>query len=267
MGKHLSERQFQDYERTGCIFPLTIMSMEEARQHRMRLEGAEAEHGNMHYLVKPYLVLSSAAEIGRNPILLDAVEDILGPDILMWDSAYVIKEPHDDRYVSWHQDLTYWGLSSDRLVTAWLALTISNAQNGCMKFIPGSHRDGKIEHRDTYAADNILHRGQELAVAIDETKAVDIVLEPGQASLHHGWAFHASNPNPSNDRRIGLTIQYVVPSVRQMVASNESATLVRGVDNYGHFQPEPRCESDFEPEGVEFQEKVQALKHAVYDKA
>jgi non-heme Fe2+,alpha-ketoglutarate-dependent halogenase len=241
MGKHLSERQFQDYERTGCIFPLTIMSTEEARQHCMRLERAETEHGNMHYLVKPYLVLSSAAEIGRNPILLDAVEDILGPDILMWDSAYVIKEPHDDRYVSWHQDLTYWGLSSDRLVTAWLALTISNAQNGCMKFIPGSHRDGKIEHRDTYAVDNIL--------------------------LHHGWAFHASNPNPSNNRRIGLTIQYVVPNVRQMVASNESATLVRGVDNYGHFQPEPRCESDFAPEGVEFQEKMQALKHGVYDKA
>ena len=136
-----------------------------------------------------------------------------------------------------------------------------------MKFISGSHSGGEIEHRDTYAADNILHRGQELAVAIDETEAVDIVLEPGQVSLHHGWVFHASNPNPSNDRRIGLTFQYVSPSVRQMFSPNESATLVRGVDNYGHFQPEPHCESDFSPEGVAFQKKVQALKHAVFDRA
>ncbi len=267
MPKYLSERQLHDYQTDGCIFPLTIMSVEGARHHRSRLETAEAEHGSMHYLVKPYLVLSSAAEIGRNPILLDVVEDILGPDILMWDSAYVIKEPHDSHYVSWHQDLMYWGLNSDRVVAAWVALTKSNSQNGCMKFIPGSHSDGKIEHRDTYAADNILHRGQELAVAIDETEAVDIVLEPGQVSLHHGWVLHASNPNLSNDRRIGLTFQYVSPSVRQMFSTNESATLVRGVDDYGHFQPEPHCESDFAPEGVEFQKKMQTLKHAVFDRA
>lgn len=266
MAKVLTPDQTVRYERDGCLFPVTIMPESKAAAHRRRLEAAEAEHGPMHYRVKPHLLLRSAAELGRNPALLDAVEDILGPDILLWDSAYVIKEPKNTGFVSWHQDLTYWGLDSDRLVTAWIALSPSLPESGCMHYLPATHNNGKRDHTDTRAADNILHRGQEVA-GLDETTAVDIVLRPGQASLHHGWVLHASNPNVSDDRRIGLTVQYIAPSVRQTIKSGETAALVRGVDRYGHFAPEPECMEDFAPAALAFQQEVERLKHEVYDTA
>ena len=114
----------------------------------------------MHYRTKPYLLMKSAIDIAQNPVLLDAVESLLGPDILLWDSAYVIKEPKNKKYVSWHQDLTYWGLDGEELVTAWVALSEVKTENGCMKMFPGSHRKGKYEHHSTFDEENILHRGQ-----------------------------------------------------------------------------------------------------------
>jgi ectoine hydroxylase-related dioxygenase (phytanoyl-CoA dioxygenase family) len=212
------------------------------------------------------LARASSSPTARHAALLDAVEDVLGPDILLWDSGYVIQEPGDTRHVAWHQDLTYWGLSSDALVTAWVALSRSDRRTGGMRFIPGSHGQGKLSHRDTYSPDNILHRGQEIA-GVDEGRAVEIELAPGQASLHHGWVMHASGANPSPDRRIGLTLQYAAPSVRQTVGEGESATLVRGAGRYGHFRAEPKCERDFAPEAIAFQEAVERLKRAVYDSA
>ncbi len=243
-----------------------MLSEAEAAEHRRRLEAAEAEHGNLHYRVKPYLVFSSANEIARHPRLLDAIEDILGPDILLWDSGYVIKEARDGHHVSWHQDLTYWGLDSDLVVTARVALSPATAANGGMRFIPGSHVTGQHPHRDTYAEDNILHRGQTVE-DVAEDQAVHITLAPGQMPLHHGWTLHASGPNPTDDRRIGLTLQYLAPSARQTVTERESATLVRGVDRFGHFRSEPVCTGNFTPESVAFQQEVERLKHAVYDRA
>jgi len=265
MAKALADDQVKGYHSDGCVFPVTLMAPDEAREHRRRLEDAEAREGPLHYRVKPYLVFGSANELARHPVLLDAVEDILGPNILLWDSAYVIKEAMDDSYVSWHQDLTYWGLDSDQLVTAWVALSPSTAQSGCMRFLPGSHIGGLKRHSDTHAEKNLLHRGQTLDQAIDETAVVDIVLEPGQASLHHGWVCHASRPNASSDRRIGLTLQYVNPSVKQIVTSGEGATLVRGEDRYKHFKPEPAFKGDFMPEMVAVQQAAEHLKHDVYD--
>ncbi|MCG8355229.1 MAG: phytanoyl-CoA dioxygenase family protein [Kiloniellales bacterium] len=263
----LSETERARYHRDGCVFPITLMAPHQAAAHRRRLEVAEAEQGPMHYRVKPYLFFTSADEIARNARLLDAVGSLLGPDILLWDSAYVIKEPHSGGHVTWHQDLTYWGLSADEVVTAWVALSPVTPENGCMRFIPGSHENGRLDHRDTHAADNILHRGQEIAIAADEERAVDIPLAPGQASLHHGWVVHGSAPNGSDERRIGLTLQYLTPRVRQTLTDRESATLVRGEDRFGHFRPEPRCERDFDPVGMAFQREVEQLKHEVYDTA
>ena len=265
MGKALDSQRIADYWKSGFAFPVPVLSAEEAAGHRARLEAAEAAHGPLHYVVKPYLLLSSAWEIGRHPALLDAVEDVLGPDILLWDSAYVIKEARDSRFVAWHQDLTYWGLDSDEVVTAWVALTEARPENGGMRMLPGTHAGGMKAHRDTHDAQNILHRGQEIDMAIDEAAAVDVVLAPGQASLHHGWVLHASHPNPSGDRRIGLTLQYLAPRVRQTKTDLESATLVRGQDRFGHFRPEPAFAGDFAPATLAFQQEVERLKHQVYD--
>ena len=264
-GQQLSHADQEQYQKDGYFFPLRIFSTKKAAYHREQLENLEVLHGSMHYKVKPYLLMKSAAEIANNSVLLDAVECILGPDIMLWDSAYVIKEPNNTKYVSWHQDLTYWGLDSDELVTAWVALSTVKTQNGCMKMLPGSHHKGKKHHRSTYNKDNILHRGQELSAEIDDEQTVSLELEAGEASLHHGWVAHGSHPNFSEERRIGLTLQYLAPSVRQKHTDRESATLVRGEGRYGNFRPEPICTEDFAPEMQIFQAEVERLKHEVYD--
>jgi len=265
MRQQLSQADQEQYRRDGFFFPLRIFSAEEAAGHREQLENIEAQQGPMHYRTKPYLLMKSASEIARNPVLLDVVESLLGPDILLWDSAYIIKEPHNTKYVSWHQDLTYWGLDGDELVTAWVALSDVTTENGCMKMLPGSHKDGKHVHHRTYSADNILHRGQELEIEIDEDRVVSVELQSGEVSLHHGWTPHASYPNTSGKRRIGLSLQYLTPRMRQTHTDRESATLVRGEDRFNHFRPEPLCTEDFAQEMLSFQSEVERLKHEVYD--
>ena len=265
MSHQLSQADQEQYRRDGFFFPLRIFSAEEAADHREQLENLEAKHGLMHYRTKPYLLMKSAAEIGKNPLLLDAVESLLGPDILLWDSAYIIKEPHNTKYVAWHQDLTYWGLDSNEVVTAWVALSDVTIENGCMKMLPGSHHQGKHDHHSTFDEENILHRGQELNLEIDEEQVVCVELQCGEVSFHHGWVAHASHPNFSDDRRIALSLQYLTPRTRQKHTDLESATLVRGEDRFGNFRPEPPCTEDFAPEMITFQAEVERLKHKVYD--
>ena len=252
------------------MFPIDVMSSEDAGSHYKRLINIEALHGPMHYRVKPYLLLRSAFEIATSPALLDAVESLLGSDILLWDGAYIIKEPCTGNFVSWHQDLTYWGLESesdDDLVSAWVALTPAIRENGCMRFVNGSHKGEKYAHEDTYDEKNLLHRGQSIHEQFDRHLISHIELSPGQASLHHGWAIHSSHPNTSGNRRVALNLNYVKPSVRQIIGQDESATLVRGKDTHGHFKPEPICESDFDRDNVVFQLESERKKREVYDTA
>ena len=236
MSHQLSQADQEQYRRDGFFFPLRILSAAEAADHREQLENMEAKHGLMHYRTKPYLLMKSAAEIGKNPLLLDAVESLLGPDILLWDGAYVIKEPSNKKYISWHQDLTYWGLDGDELVTAWVALSEVTTENGCMKILPRSHHQGKHDHHSTFDEENILHRGQELNLEIDEEQVVSVELQSGEVSLHHGWTPHASYPNTSGNRRIGLSLQYLTPRMRQTHTDRELATLGTGRRSFQSFQ-------------------------------
>ncbi len=270
MNGSLSRNLSKMYQDKGFVFPVDVMSEGDAAQHHRRLTDFEAKQGPMHYRVKPYLIFRSAYEIATHPKLLDAVQSVLGPDILLWDCGYVIKEPESEGYVSWHQDLTYWGLktqSDDDLVTAWVALTPATTKNGCMQFVNGSHAGQRFAHEDTYDDKNILHRGQSIQHDFDENLISQIELLPGQASLHHGWAVHSSNPNSSRTRRVAITLNYVKPSVQQVVGDEESATLVRGRDDYGHFLPEPVCQTDLAPENIAFQLVSEHKKREVYDTA
>jgi ectoine hydroxylase-related dioxygenase (phytanoyl-CoA dioxygenase family) len=175
---------------------------------------------------------------------------------LLWDSTFIIKEAGDDKFVSWHQDLTYWGLDRDDVVSIWLALSPATVESGCMRMMPGSHRGGRVEHKQTIDTANLLSRGQTIAAELDEAKAVDAPLQPGQMSLHHGWTFHASHPNRSNDRRIGLNMNLTAPSVRQTRFAGDSAMLLRGQDRYRHFIAEKRPTADFEPAAKAFQIEI-----------
>jgi ectoine hydroxylase-related dioxygenase (phytanoyl-CoA dioxygenase family) len=248
----LSESALASYRRDGYHFPIDILSAAETAELRCRLEAHEAASGGpiqgdrRH---KAHLYLTWLNDLIRHPRILDAVEDVLGPNLLCWSTSFFIKEAADPGFVSWHQDATYWGLSSPDVMTVWLAFTPANLVNGCMMFMPGSHAQ-QLEHRDTFDKHNLLSRGQEIAVKVDESKGVPAILEPGQASLHHVLLAHGSAPNRSDDRRIGFAIRYIPTHVRQAVGAKDSATLVRGVDSYGHFEPEPRPSADCAPDAL-----------------
>lgn len=228
------------YRRDGFFFPLDVVNQEEARALRADLEAGEAELSDdpeRRSILRSYpdRLLPSFDRLIRHPRLVDAVSQILGPDLMVWGSGLFIKEANTPSYVSWHQDLTYWGLDDMQEVTAWVALSPASAASGCMRFVPGSHKERIVPHVDSFADDNLLSRGQELAVEVDESRAVDIVLAPGQASLHHGHLFHASGPNRTDDRRIGVAIRYITPSMRQRSGDRSVVALVSGEDRYGHF--------------------------------
>ena len=248
MPKLLTETQLETYRERGYLAPIRVMGEAEARELRQALETIEAGmggplRGDIRH--KAHLLFPFLAGLVRHPKILDAIEDVLGPDILCWNSNFFIKEAETPSFVSWHQDSTYWGLSSPDVATAWVALTPSNLANGAMAVIPGSHKFDQIAHRDTFDRDNLLTRGQEIAVDVDEAEAVPLVLRPGEMSLHHVRLVHGSPPNPAPDRRIGFAIRYIPTSLRQL-EGEDSATLVRGTDRFHHFEAEPRPDRDMQ---------------------
>jgi ectoine hydroxylase-related dioxygenase (phytanoyl-CoA dioxygenase family) len=255
-----------NFERDGYAAPLLALTRPEAAEYRRELETFEAANGKplkLEYRQKAHLLFTWLAELVRHPKVLDHVERVLGPDLLVWSSSFFIKEARDPAFVSWHQDSTYWGLSEPAVVTAWVAFTPSNPSNGCVRVIPGTHKKDQVEHKETYDANNILTRGQEIAVEVDERNAVEMVLEPGDMSLHHIRLFHSSEPNNSDDRRIGFAIRYIPTRVKQTMGNLDSATLVRGTDRFGHFEPEPRPASDLAPEALAYHAEVKRRQNEI----
>jgi non-heme Fe2+,alpha-ketoglutarate-dependent halogenase len=255
------------FERDGFVLPLAGMSTAQAAAYRHDLETAEArfsEQPDLRKCLRRYsnLVLPFVDEITRLPAITDAVAEILGPDLLVLDTPFFIKEPRTKHYVSWHQDLHYWGLVGEEEVTAWVALTPANVANGCMRFVAGSHNQ-IVEHVDTHAEENLLTRGQEVAVEVDDSNATDDVLAAGEFSLHHGRVFHASHANASDDRRIGLAIRYIPTRMRQIDGGNMAAMLVRGEDRFGHFRACRRPSGVFQPADLEHWRDMQGARDKV----
>ena len=259
MPKRLSEVQVEQYHRDGCVFPIDVMSADEAIAYRGRLAQAESrfpeaigayERNNTHYTFK------FLDEIVHHEAILDAVEDVIGGDILCWGTVLFIKEADNPAFVSWHQDATYNGLEPDDAVTAWLALSPSNPESGCMRFLPGTHKGPVRTHLDRFGEHNILSRGQTIE-DVDESESVDVVLEPGQISLHHTRVVHGSLPNRGDQRRVGIAMQsYLPPHVRQTKLERDYALLVRGRDPCHHFEVAERPASDMSAQAVAFREKV-----------
>lgn len=265
MAKVLSAAEVEAYETRGYHLPVDVLTPEEVAACRRQLEAYEARtggpiSGGMRH--KSHLLFPWINDLMRHERVLDAVEDVLGPNLLVWSTSFFIKEARDPGFVSWHQDATYWGLSAPDVCTAWIALSPADKVSGCMKFIAGTHK-AQVDHADTFHKDNLLTRGQEIAVEVDESKAVYAELAPGQASLHHVLLFHGSAPNRSDDRRIGLAVRYVPTYVRQAVGATDSATLVRGVDEHRNFAPEPRPTVNLDPESVAFHQAATAAQAAV----
>ncbi len=248
----LTESQVEHYKREGYVFPVPVMSREEAASYRARLEAFEEMNGgpiagNMRH--KTHLLFTWANEIAHNPRILDAVESILGPDILLWGSSFFIKEPKTTAFVSWHQDATYWGLDGSDVVTAWVALADAPVESGAMTFWPKSHQQLQLPHKDTFDDDNLLSRGQEIAVEVPRDEGVDVPLKAGEMSLHHVLLVHGSKANTTGDRRIGFALRYIPTRLAQTKAEDR-AMLVRGADRYGHFGLEPQPAADLDEAAV-----------------
>ena len=248
MAKLLSGEAVAQFKRDGFYFPVPVLSREEAAGYRGCLERHEARTGKPlqgNWRHKTHLLFTWADQLVHHPKILDAIEDVIGPDILCWTTNFFIKEASNPGFVSWHQDATYWGLDPDDVVTAWVAFTDATPENGFMQFLPGSHKIDQLPHVDTFHKDNLLSRGQEIAVEVDKSKGVGVPLKAGEMSLHHIKLVHGSEPNRSSDRRIGLAIRYIPTYVKQTKV-RDSAMLVRGTDKFHNFDYEPRPRQDLD---------------------
>ena len=237
------------YRRDGFAGPCDLLTEEEARETRRHIEQIEATIGGQmqkRFHMKAHLPFPFLHDLITHPKLLDVIEGIVGPNILCWGSTFFQKEAHDPFFVSWHQDTTYYGVEPPDTVTAWIAITEASEAAGCMRFMPGSHNKGIYSHAELRAKDNLLGRGQTVS-GIDESRAVHVPLKAGQFSLHREDTLHASHPNKTGDRRIGLSVHYVAPYVREMGFPDAGALLVRGKDTYGYWREEPRPVRDFDP--------------------
>lgn len=252
MSKVLAPAAVDQFNRDGYYIPVPVFDRATAAHYRACLEQHEHKSGaplQGNWRHKTHLLFTWADELVHNSAVLDAVEDILGPDLLCWTTNFFIKEASHPGFVSWHQDSTYWGLEPDDVVTAWIAFTDVTEENGCMQVIPGTHTAIQLPHQDTFHKDNLLSRGQEIAVEVDQTKAVSLLLNAGEMSLHHIKLVHGSAPNRSDDRRIGLAIRYIPTYVKQTKV-RDSAILVRGVDKYHNFDYEQRPQHDLDDDAL-----------------
>jgi chlorinating enzyme len=195
------------YEQQGIVFPIRVLSDGEVAEFRAALEAVATDSERR--MDQLHIRYDWAYRLASHEAVLDAVESLIGPNILIDGNLVFYKPPHDASYASWHQDSVYSGWHLTPSVSAWIALTASEPANGCMRVIPGSHKQGLLEH-DNIEDPNLLNRrGERLRMDVDESQAVDVVLKPGEMSLHHSNIVHGSNPNTSDRPRIGFIVRFV----------------------------------------------------------
>jgi len=262
MPNKLTPQEVAQYERDGYICPVQAFTAAQARAWRGRLEAfehAEGQKMTRGHNFKPHLLFPWVDEIVHSPQVLDAVEDLIGPDIRLFHLTVWPKDAGSGAFVSWHQDATYFALEPACHVTAWVALTDATVEAGCMEVVPGSHKLGQLRHTEMQDAENLLSRGQTLAVDFDRSSTAYMPVRAGQFSLHHTHLVHNSRPNRSADRRIGLGISYIPTSARCTSDVRVSAMLVRGTDRYGNFDDERRPAAEAGPEERAFHAKAVAI--------
>jgi ectoine hydroxylase-related dioxygenase (phytanoyl-CoA dioxygenase family) len=261
----LTPEQVEAYERDGFLFPLPVFTAAEASGWAAEiatLPTPELQRHTVPWVQKSYLFLPSLDRLMRDERLTGRVAGILGDDLLVLSADLFLKAPGSAKRITWHQDVNYWGLEPLKVLTAWVAFTPATPENGCMRYAPGAHR-GRLRHIERKADDNMLTKGQEIAVEIADADAVAVVLAPGEVAFHDGLAPHASGPNRSDRPRIGFAIRYVATSVRQTSGPAISARLARGVDRHGHFTLEDGPDAALSPAGLAAHLRALA-PHAAY---
>lgn len=262
MPKRLTETQIADYRRDGFAAPVPVLSAEEVQRHRAGLEAFEASTGkplDFPERSKSHLLFDWADTIAHHPAVLDAVEDLIGPDILVYHLTMHIKEAQTDAFVEWHQDDDYFHLDPPEHVTAWVALSEASEQAGCMRMIPGSPQEGLVPHSEKPAEDHLIRLGKGIHDRFADDDGVSVPLHAGEMSLHNTHTIHSSGPNRSDDRRIGVGISYIPAHVKPQNEPHSSALLVRDTDRYGYFHPETRLSDSLSPAARAEHERAYAL--------
>src|SRR5215471_10487275 len=207
MLKRLSPVQVEAYRRDGFLFPIEGITAREVSAYRGALEGYEREQGQsiaeLTARYKSHTLFPWASRLVREPVILDAVEDLIDLDILVWTSTFWVKEPGTPSITAWHQDWTFFGLRPHEHVTAWVALSSASCEAGCMQFVSSQGAARELRHSPRADPKSINGGGQRIAEPFEDGRVVDGALEPGEFSLHHTLCIHSSPPNRGTDRRIG----------------------------------------------------------------
>lgn len=230
----LSAEQLSKYQRDGALFPIRVFSTAEASVFRDALDSVlETCDGDpLKRVSNLHLFFDWAYRLVTHDSLLNAIESVLGSDLLVDGTLVFYKRPQDSSYVSWHQDSVYSGWHLTPSTSAWIALSPSNAANGCMRVIPGSHKLGQLSHINVPNDSNLIRRGESVE-GVDEAAAVNVVLQPGEMSLHQSTIVHGSNPNVSAEPRIGFIVRFVTSEI----TSQERPLLrVRGQADCEHLR-------------------------------
>ncbi len=253
MPKVLNDAQLDQWQRVGAVWPVDVLTPEETETYKklyLKLDGETSGGAQGRFRMKAHLPIPWLWDLIQTPRLVDAIEDLLGPNVVCWGSSFFAKNAHDPRFISWHQDSTYYGLEPPESVTAWIALTDATSRSGCMKIIPGSHLGAAImEHEETRDPNNMLSRGQTVH-GINDNDAVEMPLAAGQMSIHHNKTLHSSEPNHADWPRIGVAIHFAATHVRQVQYEGATGIIVCGKDTHGHWQPEPYPDGALTPAGL-----------------
>lgn len=262
----LARAQADRFRRDGFLAPVPALDEAEVRRIVDWLVAFESGPGSSRkerreaYLrLKPHLLFPELHAIVRHPRILDVIESLIGPDILVWSSSFMIKDPEDGVYASWHQDSHTATLHGDQLISAWIALEDVGPENGSMRIIPGSHLQGPRPHRTRHDHANLVIAGEHLADELDEDAAIHVELRAGEMSLHHVHVVHGSPPNQSRRSRIGFVVRYF-PAWMSAQGGLSSALLVRGEDPYGLHAPESAPVSHQDPATIEAWRKALQLR-------
>jgi Phytanoyl-CoA dioxygenase (PhyH) len=269
--KVLSEAEVIQWRRDGFLSPFPLLDAAELRTCRDGLQRFEDWLGEpvnsvaeMKWRTMPYLILPWAAKLAHDPRILDVVEDLLGPNLLIYTSTFFIKEPHSPTIAAWHQDSTYYGLEPKEEITVWIALTEADEDAGCMEALSFRGEPRQLRHASRVVEHSVNRASQMIVEPLEEASPVAMPLAAGSFSMHHGLCPHRSGPNSTDHRRIGLGLNYIPTHVRPAGSIKPAAMLVRGTDRFGHFERVEMAKAELDPEGVADHDRAVALYRDCY---
>ena len=269
--KTLSNEQVAAFRRSGFLFPFAMLGEDEIQTCLAALGryedwlGCPLPEAERKWRTMPYALLPWFNALARDPRVLDVIEDLIGPDILVWTGAFWVKEPESPGIAAWHQDNAYFGLEPSEQVCAWLALTDSDTEAGCMDVLPWRGAPRVMHHAPRRVAASISRSNQTVVEPFDESGRVAMELKAGSFSIHHGLCMHGSDPNRAQQRRIGLGFNYIPAHVRATASIRMAAMFVRGQDKWGHFDLVEPPADELDPAGLALHEDIMSRYGVNYD--